>query len=186
MQLGNMLLVPLENTVMYVRPLYVSADANSAPQLQQVIVVSGSQVAMQPTLRAAIEQLYPDSNPETVESRTIRQLGGTGTGSTGTDSSTTTTTPGGSTSTTTPTPTTPPSGDQTVEGLVAQAVQALNEADAARLRGDLGTYQQKVTEAQQYLTQAQALASSQPSGTPDTTVPSTIAPTTPTTGGTPA
>ena len=94
-----MLLVPLENSILYVRPLYVSADANSAPQLQQVIVVSGSAVAMQPTLRAAIQQLYPDSNPETVESRTIRQVG-SGTGSaTGSDSSTTTTTTATTTST---------------------------------------------------------------------------------------
>ena len=187
-QLGNMLLVPLENTILYVRPLYVSADANSAPQLQQVIVVSGSQVAMRPTLREAIQLLYPGSNPETVESRTIRQLGATsGTDTSGSSSgTTTTTTPGGSTTTTVP-----PADGLTVDQLVAKAVQALNEADAARLSGDLGTYQAKVTEAQGYLDQAQALVSSSspttaPASTaPSTTVPSTISPTT-TIAGTPA
>lgn len=180
-QYGNMLLVPLENSILYVRPLYVAADANAVPQLKQVIVVSGDRVAMRPTLRAAIEQLYPNSSPETVESRTITQIGGTGSTTdpnSGSSSSTTTTVPGGSTSTTVP----PATGGETVDQLVALAVQALNDADAALKNGDLAGYQAKVEEASQYLGQAQQLTAS---GTAQATVPSTIAPTT-TIAGTPA
>ncbi len=183
-QYGNMLLVPLENSILYVRPLYVAADANAVPQLKQVIVVAGDRVAMRPTLRAAIEQLYPNSNPETVESRTINQIGvpstdsGSGTGS----STTTTTTPDGSTSSTLP----PATGGETVDQLVALAIQALNDADVALKNGDLAGYQAKVDLASQYLGQAQELSASGASAAvPSTTVPSTIDPST-TIAGTPA
>src|SRR6478736_6908202 len=121
-QLGNMLLVPVENSILYVRPLYVSADANAVPQLKQVIVVSGSQVAMRPTLRAAIQALFPGSNPETIEAPDISQVVTPGDGTDGDtgSGSTTTTTPssGGSTTTTTP------QGDQTTEQLLEQAQAA--------------------------------------------------------------
>ena len=189
-QLGNMLLVPVGNAILYVRPLYVSADANAVPQLKQVIVVAGSQVSMRPTLRAAIQELFPKSSPETVEAIDINQvnLPSTGTGGTGgTGSTTTTTTPGGTTSTTTPT------GDLTADQLLVQAQQAFTDADAALAAGDLGGYQAKVKEAQSLVAQAAQLlsASSQSGGAaPTTTVPSTIAPTTTTTAnsgtGTPA
>ena len=188
-QYGNMLLVPLENTILYVRPLYVAADANAVPQLKQVIVVSGNQVAMRPTLRAAIESLYPNSNPQTVEPRTITQIGqaiGGGGSGTGTDSSTTTTTTPGSTTTTVP----PTTGGETYDQLINLALQSLDAAESARLRGDLAEYQRQVTLAQQYLKQAQQLGSSSTQSSPSsTTPPSTINPsasTTTTAGGTPA
>jgi len=187
-QYGNMLLVPLENSILYVRPLYVAADANAVPQLKQVIVVSGGNVAMRPTLRAAIQQLYPLSNPETVESRTITQIGGTGgtDNGSGTNGTTTTTTPGGSTSTTVPAT----NGNESIDQLVALAVQALNDADAALKNGDLAGYQAKVDQASQYLGQAQQVTASGSGGstgstTPTSSVPSTINPTT-TVAGTPA
>jgi uncharacterized membrane protein (UPF0182 family) len=183
-QYGNMLRVPLENTILYARPLYVASDANSTPQLKQVIVVSGNNVAMQPTLRAAIQQLYPDADPETVEPRTISQAGlPTVDPDTGSSNTTTTTTPGGSTSTTVP----PSTGDETIDQLVALAVQALNDADEALRQGDLAGYQAKVDEAQGYLDRAQVLAAGTTSSNPGATVPSTIDPSTTTTiEGTPA
>ncbi len=176
-QWGNMLLVPVQNSILYVRPLYVSSDTNSAPELKQVVVVSANQVAVAPTLRDAIKTLFPASNPETVESLTINQSIGTDTGTQpGNDTSTTTTTTPGSTTTTTVPPT---SGNETVDQLVALANQALADADTALTNGDLGQYQQKVKQAQSYLQQAQSQAGS--------TTTTTVAPSTTTTqAGTPA
>jgi len=88
--------------------------------------------------------------------------------------------PGGSTSTTVPS-----TGTETVDQLIALAQQAFKDADTALANGDLGGYQAKVKEAQAYIDRANVLLSSSPSSSSQTTVPSTISPTT-TIAGTPA
>ena len=160
---GNMLLVPIGNSIVYVRPLYVSADNNPIPQLKQVIVVSGQQVAMQPTLRAALKVLFPNSNPLTYEPQTINQgpLAGITNGGGGTTSTT---------SSTTTSTTTPPAGGQTTEQLIAQADQILSQAKANLMAsGDLGAYQQAVEKAQQLINQAAQLSGAAPPTTTTTT-----------------
>ncbi len=177
--LGNMLLVPVNESILYVRPLYVSSDANPVPLLKQVIVVAGGQVTMKPTLRQAIETLFPGAKAETFESTTIKQP----------EVLDPNASPGSTTSTTsTSTTTVPPlSGGETVDQLVALASQALNQAEAALLAGNLGEYQAKVDEAQGYLSQAQTLSGTASTSTSSTTAPSTTAPSTTTTvAGTPA
>ncbi|HEY6533467.1 MAG TPA: UPF0182 family protein [Acidimicrobiales bacterium] len=181
--LGNMLLVPVNNSIIYVRPVYVSSENNTVPLRRYVIVVSGNGVAMADTLRQALRDLFPNANPETFEAERVDPLlpdGGTGTGS----STTTTTTPGDPSTTTTTVP--PPTGDATVDELLAAATQAFADADAALRSGDLATYQEKVKEAQDYVARAEELlsASSSPStSSPPTTVPPS---TTTTEAGTPA
>lgn len=55
---GEMQLVMLGNTIVYVRPLYVQAETSTAPpKLDQVIVFNGSTVAMAPTLGLAVAEL---------------------------------------------------------------------------------------------------------------------------------
>jgi hypothetical protein len=56
--LGTVLMLPIDGSLLYVRPLYVSSSQNPFPQLQEVIVVFGSQVGMQPTLGAAISEVF--------------------------------------------------------------------------------------------------------------------------------
>jgi hypothetical protein len=79
----------------------------------------------------------------------------------------------------------PSNGNETVDQLIVLAQQAFADADTALARGDLGGYQSKVKEAQGYIDRANVLLGSAPSSTSQTTVPSTIAPTT-TIAGTPA
>jgi uncharacterized membrane protein (UPF0182 family) len=182
---GNMLLVPLENSILYVRPLYISSDSNPAPALKAVVVVAGDKVSVQPTLRQALQELFPGSDPQTAERlvSSLPQSSGDSSSSSGSSSSSTTTTtvPGDSTGTTVPS-----TGTETVDQLVALAQQALNDANAALAQGNLGGYQAKVQEAQGYIDRANALlASSSSTTTPQTTVPSTISPNT-TIAGTPA
>ncbi|MGH9087621.1 MAG: UPF0182 family protein [Acidimicrobiales bacterium] len=59
--LGNILPVPIDQSMLYVRPLYVVSSGNPQPQLKDVIVVFGQHVAMKSTLNAAINTLLGTS-----------------------------------------------------------------------------------------------------------------------------
>jgi len=59
--LGSVLLIPVDNTLLYARPLYVESSRNPYPQLREVITVLGQSVGMEPTLSAALSDTlgYP-------------------------------------------------------------------------------------------------------------------------------
>jgi uncharacterized membrane protein (UPF0182 family) len=62
-QFGEMQMVVLEGTVVYVRPLYIEADTETAvPELTQVIAVSGGRIAMAPTLEEALARVTVDGD----------------------------------------------------------------------------------------------------------------------------
>jgi len=50
--------VPLDQSVLYIRPLYVTAQSNSLPQLRYVIAVFNQQVVIAPTLSGALSQVF--------------------------------------------------------------------------------------------------------------------------------
>jgi len=56
--LGTTLIVPIDDSLVYVRPLYVSSSANPFPQLKQYIVVYGTKVSMETTLGAALADVF--------------------------------------------------------------------------------------------------------------------------------
>jgi uncharacterized membrane protein (UPF0182 family) len=63
---GNLIAVPIENSFMYVVPVYLTAEGTDFPQLKRVIVISGDKVAMEPTLDEAIQSVFgtqPPQNP---------------------------------------------------------------------------------------------------------------------------
>ena len=159
-QLGQLQLVPVNNTIVYVRSLYVSSDnTTQIPELKQVIAVFSGEVVMKPSLREALQVLFPGADPQTFESGSIDQgdinnQGGTNGGDSG--SSTTTTT-------------IPSTGNQTKDQLIDAAAKALADADVALRSGDLAGYQAKVKEAQSYLTQASAMSDGAGSTTTTTT-----------------
>ena len=55
---GNLIAVPIENSFMYVVPVYLTAEGTDFPQLKRVIVISGDKVAMEPTLDEAIQSVF--------------------------------------------------------------------------------------------------------------------------------
>ena len=59
-ELGRLRILPSDSSLLYVEPLYLSAEANAIPQLQYVIVSDGTRVAMKPDLRAAVAALGGD------------------------------------------------------------------------------------------------------------------------------
>jgi hypothetical protein len=60
---GNLIAVPIENSFLYVVPLYLTAEGTDFPQLKRVIVISGDKVAMEPTLDEAIQAVFGMTQP---------------------------------------------------------------------------------------------------------------------------
>ena len=55
---GNNLMVPLDQSVLYIRPLYLTSTSNPLPQLKYVIAVFNQDVAIEPTLSEALSQVF--------------------------------------------------------------------------------------------------------------------------------
>jgi uncharacterized membrane protein (UPF0182 family) len=55
---GTLLVIPIEESLVYVRPLYLKADAGKIPELKRVIVGYEDSIAMERTLEEALEKLF--------------------------------------------------------------------------------------------------------------------------------
>jgi len=62
---GNLLLIPLGKSNLYVEPVFLQAEAGGLPQLKRVIVAAGDQIAMEPTLQASITAIFGIEEPPT-------------------------------------------------------------------------------------------------------------------------
>jgi hypothetical protein len=51
---GNLLVIPLGNTTLYVEPLFLQAQQSQLPELRRVIVTYGTVIVMEPTLEDAM------------------------------------------------------------------------------------------------------------------------------------
>ena len=56
---GTLLVIPIEESLVYIRPLYLRAAGGSIPELKRVIVAYQNQIVMEETLEAAIDRLFP-------------------------------------------------------------------------------------------------------------------------------
>lgn len=118
---GNLLTIPISNTVLYVEPLFLQATSGSSsfPELKRVIVATGTSVGIGSDLNDALNVAF-NLTPGQI-------IGGTGgTGGTGQ--------PGGN-----PTP-----GTQTAAGLTQSAIDHYNRAQEALKQGDWTTYGQEM------------------------------------------
>jgi uncharacterized membrane protein (UPF0182 family) len=163
-ELGNVITVPVNQTLIYVQPLYVQAQGNPVPRLDDVIVVYSGAAYHGGTLNSALCAtpfgapfcaLPGGTTPPPGGSTSPAPSGGT----------TATTTP----STTTTPPTTvvgsPPTTAQvpaTLSQLLADAATHFQNAQNALKAGNLGLYQSEVAAAQGDITQAQALSGATP------------------------
>jgi uncharacterized membrane protein (UPF0182 family) len=55
---GNLLIIPIENSLLYVEPLYLEAEKNSLPTLVRVIVVYKNRIVMAETLSSALDSIF--------------------------------------------------------------------------------------------------------------------------------
>ncbi|TKC83116.1 UPF0182 family protein [Trinickia terrae] len=60
---GHLLVVPIENSILYVSPLYLRAASGQLPELKRVIAAYGDRVVMEETLGEALAALFKATPP---------------------------------------------------------------------------------------------------------------------------
>jgi uncharacterized membrane protein (UPF0182 family) len=55
---GTLLVIPIEEALLYVRPLYLRAESGKIPELKRVIVAYENQIAMEETLEESISRIF--------------------------------------------------------------------------------------------------------------------------------
>jgi uncharacterized protein len=63
---GKLIVIPIENSFLYVVPLYLKAEGTNFPQLKRVIVATGDKVVMEPTLDEALASLFGTPSGQSV------------------------------------------------------------------------------------------------------------------------
>jgi uncharacterized membrane protein (UPF0182 family) len=63
---GNLHVIPIDNSLLYVSPLYLRAETGQLPELKRVIAASGDRVVMEETLAGALAALYKDTSPNSL------------------------------------------------------------------------------------------------------------------------
>jgi uncharacterized membrane protein (UPF0182 family) len=61
---GNLLVIPIERSLVYVEPLYIAAEKGQLPELKRVIVGFGDRIAMEETLEGAMARVFGGSAPQ--------------------------------------------------------------------------------------------------------------------------
>lgn len=62
--LGTLLVIPIEESLIYALPLYLRSEGGRIPQLKRVIVVYQNQIAMRETLEAAVDAIFPPAREQ--------------------------------------------------------------------------------------------------------------------------
>jgi uncharacterized membrane protein (UPF0182 family) len=58
---GTLLVIPIEESLLYVRPLYLQASSGKMPELKNVVIASQSRIVMAETLKQALIQIFGPS-----------------------------------------------------------------------------------------------------------------------------
>ena len=59
---GNLLVIPIERSLLYVEPLYLLAERSELPELRRVLVAFGDSVAMEDTLEEALRSVFASAS----------------------------------------------------------------------------------------------------------------------------
>lgn len=138
--LGNLLVIPVGQAMLYSQPLFLQADNNAIPELKYVILASSDDVKIAPTLDQALIALLADAPsviPDEVEP------------------------PAGESPAPPPPRPAPPAGEtpaapggQSQEELLREASDRLNAAEQAARNGDWATYGREIQAAKEALNRA--------------------------------
>ena len=130
---GNLLVIPINETILYVQPLYLEAtnSPGSFPQLAQVIIAGGGGVVMKPTYQEALNALLAGSGApiQPAPEQTSGQSGAP------------------------PSPATPQPVTPAEQQLAGQALTHYQAAQDALARGDWATYGSELSQMETILEQ---------------------------------
>jgi uncharacterized membrane protein (UPF0182 family) len=127
---GNLLVIPMGNSVLYVEPLFLQAQQSQLPELTRVIATYGTHIAMEPSLEAALLQLVRRSAGSAAALEVAQEIGLGETGA-----------PPAAEEAEAEAPAGPRAG-----GLVAEARSAYDRAVAAQRAGDWAAYGEALDE----------------------------------------
>lgn len=133
---GSLVTLPIESSIVYVQPLFVSAESQGIPELKRVIVVFGDQAVMGDTFEDALGQIFGVTGGGT------EQPGGGGKGGKGR----------------------PSGGQPELQTLIHQAADLYDRAQAALQKGDFETYGRLIKRLGRVLDRAQNLQGAGGSG----------------------
>jgi uncharacterized membrane protein (UPF0182 family) len=145
---GTLLVIPIEQSMLYVRPLYLRSPQGRIPELKRVVVVyqaqAKSQIVMAETLTSALTQIFgrgiaaalPQDRLEGTKYDVAPVEGAP---------------PPAATPEATTTPASAASG---VDALIAEAIKHFDAGEKALRDGDLGAYREEMKKARALLEQA--------------------------------
>ncbi len=62
---GNMIVVPIDNSILYVEPIYIaSSNQSTLPELKQVVVAYDEKIVMESSLESALYALFDEKAPQ--------------------------------------------------------------------------------------------------------------------------
>ena len=70
---GNLMVIPYDNTILYVEPIYLQATQSKLPELKRVIVALGDQVTMSESIDIGLSKLSQGNYTPTVDDAPIQQ-----------------------------------------------------------------------------------------------------------------
>ena len=147
---GNLFVIPVEDSLLYVEPIYLNASNTAIPEVKRIIVAYGDRIAYEPTLKEALISLF-GSGVDSDSPGSSGQGSGSGNGSgsssgsgnsSGTSSSSGSGYSGGI------------AGSGTLEeqnALIGQAAEAYDKAQSALADGDWVSYGQYMAQLQDAL-----------------------------------
>jgi uncharacterized membrane protein (UPF0182 family) len=71
---GNVLAIPLDDTLLYVEPIYLQAETAAYPELRLVVAMHGDDMSYAETFDAALEGLFEPGAPG-VQPASLREAG---------------------------------------------------------------------------------------------------------------
>ena len=136
---GNLLVIPINDSFVYVEPIYLLSDTSALPELKQVIVATDTRIAMRETLGEALVALLADDAVPVVD--VIDE--GDGTIEVVPEPQAT--------------PSAPLPGDATIEQLIQSANDRFEAAQRAQQAGDWAAYGQEINDLADDLRRLRAL-----------------------------
>ena len=129
---GNLLVIPINSSLIYVEPFYLEAPNSPLPQLKLVVMAYGDRIVNAPTLNEALARMFGQE-----ASSVVARPAGSGAAAT----------------TSTPTPVAA-TGAAAVKQLLEEAVALDQQAQQALAQGDLAGYQAKQRQQQELIRKA--------------------------------
>jgi hypothetical protein len=139
---GTLLVIPIEESLLYVRPLYLRAAGGKIPELKRVIVAYHNQIVMEETLDAAIARIFGRGAAVRPAGDAAPPAGGAGPRAA------------------------PLTGGENVEALAARARQHYERAVEAQRAGDWARYGEEIKQLGTVLEQMAKTPAAEPAAAP--------------------